>query len=62
MDKEQIFQQIIDAIEQKRSVGIADLYGLIVLGISAGTYASKCHLLNEFLTKVKAHWEEIKSR
>ena len=49
---EELFKQIMDAINKKQSVGIADLNGLIALGVPAGTYASKCTLLDDFLSEV----------
>lgn len=52
MNEEELFKQIMDAIDKKRSVGLADLSGLISLGIPAGTYASKCTSLDEFLSEV----------
>lgn len=52
MNEEELFKQIIDAINKKRSVSMSDLSGLIALGIPAGTYANKCTSLDEFLSEV----------
>lgn len=52
MNEEELFKQIIDAINEKQSVSMSDLSGLIALGIPAGTYANKCTSLDEFLSEV----------
>ena len=52
MNAEDIFKQIMDAINKKKSINAVDLSGLIALGIPAGTYASKCTSLDEFLSEV----------
>lgn len=52
MNEEELFKQIIDAINKKQSVSMSDLSGLIALRIPAGTYANKCTSLDEFLSEV----------
>lgn len=57
MNEEELFKQIMDAINKKRTVSIPDLNELIALGIPAGTYASKCASLNEFISEVHYFWQ-----
>lgn len=57
MDKEELFKQIMDSISKKRAVSVPDINGLIALGIPAGTYASRCVSLNEFISEVHYFWQ-----
>lgn len=52
MNEEDLFKQITDAINKKRSVDIYDIRGLAELGIPAVTYANECTSLDAFLSEV----------